>query len=356
MEAFVYISKDSGISPGLNSYALRTGLLISPVTVSIGNAYLGILFESLSKQWNNTPERKISFLRQKPEFNHSGLDADVMIRELRFFWSKRRDSRALKLYKTLENRINNLYAVLHDDYAKLFHATGLLQLAPLQESDELVIIGLDEATGEQYQDGLRLSSLLSLSRDPDDTPGPYVHVLIGNLTEIPPEDEATLVPVLDLPNVNALSFEQLMGVRKSLASQMASLQALLIPDSGPDSPFNASHWDLDRVPLTAPSIQQAVDADPDLSWARTVQASFGSKVLIGHMDIKRFFQLQRDCGQVPDDTWLVLSGLEPRTDCPASIPIIVIRTEWRDESSPTEVLAANVADDYVPARKTISLD
>lgn len=351
METIVYITSRSEVSVPLNILAIRTGLLISDTTFAVGNAYLSILYEEVMTEYHKNLARKVRFLQKDPEFTEAGFDGDKMVRDLKFLWDRRRDSNALKIYKNLEHAINNMFEECTKKTLTLLKAVGALQLAPLRGSDELVVLGLEEELGEVYPDGFRISKVLTLKRDSDEDSGPYVHILIAQLAVLSPEDESNLVHLFDLPNINVLTLEQLMAVRKDLAPHMKALHDLLAPDPDTTVDYASGIWDRTRMVEVATSLRQAINGHPEIVWAIGVGHNYKASVLAGQMDIQRFWQLQRECHQVPDDSWQVLNSLPSETPYPRTVPVIVIRTAFTSDSTDSVDV-----DPVSHKRRTISLD
>jgi hypothetical protein len=351
METIVYITSRSEVSLPLTCFAIRTGLLISDTTFAVGNAYTFILYEEILTQYHSNPSRKLRFLQRDPDFIAAGFDGDQMLRDLKLFWERRRDPKALKLYKTLERIVNNMFDESTQKSLTLLRAVGMLQLAPLKSSPELVVLGLEEELGEVYPDGFRISNVLTLKRESDEDSGPYVHILIAQLAVLSPEDESNLVHLFDLPNINVLTLEQLMAVRKDLAPHMKALHDLLTPDPDTTEDYASGIWDRTRMAEVATSLQQAINRHPEILWAIGLGHNYKASVLAGQMDMQRFWQLQRECHQVPDDSWQVLNSLPSETPYPRTVPVIVIRTAYT--SDPTDSVDV---DSVSHKRRTISLD
>jgi len=351
METIVYILEKSNIMPGANAHALRTGLLMSTSTYSVGDAYMYILYDDMSKEANKSIERKIHLLSSHPEFEQFNATASELIATMRMLWSDRRNTASLLHYKRMESAINRLTSEYMRMAKEGMRDLSLIQLAPLRDQDMFIILGLASEHGEKYGQGYGISKVLSLFRDADSSDGPFAFVLIDRLAQLPPEDEAGLVEVFTLPNINLLTLDQLLGARKALGHSMEKLQQLLVPDHSSND-YTGGHWN--RAPLaeTGEAIQHAIDTNPDLNWAATHAPKFRSTVLVGEMDIHRFWQLQRDCNQMPEDSWEVLQNLPAETPYPRTVPIIVIRPNI-GFSDPNE----DEADESLQhKRKTIPLD
>jgi hypothetical protein len=146
--------------------------------------------------------------------------------------------------------------------------------------------------------------------------------------------------------------DQLLGARKALHLQVEKLQKLLIPEEATIGQYGGGRWNHALLAETGEGIQHAIDTNPDLKWATSIQPQFKSKVLVGEMDTHRFWQLLRDCDQVPDDSWEALQKLPSETPYPRTIPIIVVRPNVgiADDDSDKE------SDSLQHKRKTISLD
>jgi hypothetical protein len=352
MNSIVYISTPSNIDPPHNAHAIRTGLLLSTSTYAVGCAYIGILYDVLTKEANRNLVKKIEFLKNHGAFEGQPLDSDQLIKEVKRLANQKRDRNALLHYKMHEHHINLLY----DSYTKILtdsmRSYSLLQLAGLRNSEELIVLGFDEPKGEEYELDFRISKLLTLKLDADGSPGPYTFILIDKLAQLPPQDEAGLKHVCTLPNINSLTLDQLLGARKALHLQVEKLQKLLIPEEATIGQYGGGRWNHALLAETGEGIQHAIDTNPDLKWATSIQPQFKSKVLVGEMDTHRFWQLLRDCDQVPDDSWEALQKLPSETPYPRTIPIIVVRPNVgiADDDSDKE------SDSLQHKRKTISLD
>ncbi|MCF8257676.1 MAG: hypothetical protein K9J06_08990 [Flavobacteriales bacterium] len=353
METIVYISTPSEILPPINAYAIRTGLILSTSTYAVGCAYMGILYDVLTKEVNRNLVRKIEFLKNHGAFENQALDSDQLIKEVKRLSNLKRDKNALKQYLMHEHHITAIYDAYNSALTEGMRNFSLLQLACLKDSDELIVLGFDDPNkGEEHVRNFRISKMLTLKLDPEGSPGPYAFILIDKLAKLPPEDEAGLVHVFNLPNINILTIDQLMVTRKALGPAMGRLHRLLIPDAATIGQYGGGRWDRALLAETGKAIQHAIDGNSDLNWAISINPQFRSSILVGEMDAHRFWQLQRDCDQVPDDSWEALQNLSSETPYPRTIPIIVVR--------PNLVLSdekpVNDLDSLQYRRKTISLD
>ncbi len=351
MESIVYILQKSNITPGANAHALRAGLLMSTITYSVGDAYMYILYDDMSKEANKSIERKILLLASHPEFEQFNASASELIANMRMLWSQRRNTAALMQYKRLESIINKITSNYMSIAKEGMRDLSLIQLAPLRDHDMFTIFGLASEDGEKYGEEYSISKILSLYKDEGYTEGPFAFILIDRLAQLSPKDEASLIQVFTLPNINLLTLDQLLGARKALSYSMEKLQKLLLLDHT-SSNYTEAHWH--RAPLaeTGEAIQHAIDTNPDLSWAAAHAPKFRSTVLVGEMDTHRFWQLQRDCNQMPDDSWALLQNLPSETPYPRTVPVIVIRPNI-GFSDPNDEQAEESLEHK---RKTISLD
>ncbi len=354
METIVYITSRSGIDHTYNAIAIRTGVIISPATYAVGNAYIGILYKMLSERHYKTVAQKIQFLETTPNFKELKTTPAEMIKDMRDLWNQRRNTHALKQYKRHEHMINEMFNTTMTALQNAMRNTRLMELAPLRGGKELYVMGLDDPNGEQYERDFRISKLLSLKLDGDDTVGPYVFTLVDKLAKLSPEEEDALTPLITLPNINLLSLDQLLSVRKSLDHAAKQLQQLLVPDiSSSEKPqYAGGHWNKAMLTTCGKAIQQLIDGNPDLNWALSIQPSIRVHVLAGEMDIQRFWQLQRTNNQMPDDTWEVLQALPPEEPYPRTVPVFVIKFSGLLPAD--EMIDQDVA--LTPKRKTISLD
>jgi hypothetical protein len=352
METIAYITSASGIHPAYNALALRTGLLISTATFAVGNAYMCILHDRLTAELNRNLTEKVRFIANYDTLQQSGLDPETVIRELKQLWNNRRNTVMMKEYKKRESLINKMYDAALQAVRLQVRNFSLMQLEGLKDSDELRVFGLDEVQGEGYERDFRISKILSLKVEPDGSPGPFAFIMIDKLAKLPAEDEAALTPLFTLPNINILTLDQLMGARKALSHWTEQLQQLLVPDTSADGTYDIAHWDRPKLAQAGKAIQEAIGTNPDLNWATALRPHFTCQVLAGEMDTKRFWQLQRDCNQVPDDSWEVLNALTAETPYPRTMPIIVVRPslDIADENPEED------ADSLKSKRKTISLD
>ncbi|MCF8257675.1 MAG: hypothetical protein K9J06_08985 [Flavobacteriales bacterium] len=352
METLVYFMARTFKDHVHNANAIRTGLLMSPMTFAVGNAYINILYKPVTETLYKTLAEKLKLLENHPDFNQ--LSTTNMLKNMQHLWKNRRNPNALKQYKIHEHFINQTFNKYIAALQEGIDSFSMTQLAALNGDDVLTVFATHDNPGEKYESDFRLSDLLKLKRSSNSLHGPYVFSLTGKLDQLPPEDEAGLVHLFTLPNINPLTAGQLLSVRKSLDPSMERLRQQLVRDCPSEEPprYGGGRWNKTTLPSIGSAIQEVINASPDLQWAAVLNPNVKTNVLVGEMDTHRFWQLQRDCDQVPDDSWEVLQALPADEPYPRTIPIVVIRVIGQlAEEAITDQDAI-----LQHRRKTISLD
>lgn len=353
MIGIVFNQQKQPLDFGWESYALRTGLSLFEETYCLGPSVYSILYEHISN--NTNTDRKLRVLLQVTKEEAEIKRLQEIATNFKFLRKrKHRQKPEIVFLKKIEKCVNDIYAIYLQEELAILGKYGLPQLAPFyfEEEKKLGLWYIDGAAGEKDKEG-RLSRVLTFEVEERDVAEPDVFVFYDRLaSEVQKLHAPTLLGTL--PNLNMLEVDKLKNVRsylKPFREELETLISLVEPDEHGTQYFSGI-WNTEGVKAFAPRLQAALDAAHELDWANRMHSDFRSELHVGNMNTLELWQLLRDNGFVPDDTWKILeqrrkSGMHCRTTA-----IMTITSNWSSEA------LANLSEEetLTHKRKTIDLD
>jgi hypothetical protein len=351
MDTIIYNGGHPPLDLSTESLCIRAGFIMGTMVHSFGNAGSHWHFKAMLEDKRQSFESKIAMMKSSPEHLGEG-DAEEMLKAMQMLWKNRRNTPSLLLFKKMEHRLNEAYAYYGQQMLAQMSRFSLLQLQDVGDDALMVSDGWMQ-NGESYPDGFHVSHLLMMQPLPEfGMNGPFALFLFDRTAALPEEELRQMTRLFTLPNLNFLKAEQLQALRNGLRPEMERLEALLLPTGDADG---SVRWDKQALVRSLPELQRVLDANKELQWIRSFNLDdMAVEVLAGEMDTKRIWQVQRDSGIIPDDTWAKLQALPADAHYPQTIPVFLIR---RSNDQGTPVLR-NMTEEtaMMHTRKTISLD
>lgn len=335
------------------SMAIRAGLMLCERTFDVGGTPYCIFYRKMMA--GTSVQKRFELLLSNTETEEDKQALLEMREVLKTLGSrKRRTKPEIIFLKQTEKLLNRFFDELVDKKINALKKFGLPDLTPIAEDNgkALTIWLCAKEQGERVAEH-RLSDLLSFKLAENSAPGSDLFVIFGPPT-IGLEEQLQLTQLAVIPNINLLNTQDLIGLRKRLKPVRDRLDTFLPrPEYDPgQTDYCVGTWDMEGLMAFVPTLQHELDQQPELQWAKKVNPSSDTRLMIGMMDAAQLWRMLRQLDLLPNDTWEVLdAAIRSGIRCP-QVPIMAV------VAPPSELLLANLTEEESLGhrRKTIAID
>lgn len=364
-----FILEKNCINSGSESMALRCAYLLSGEVLSTGCSYGTVCYDEYMRSGDIEMKVRALEIYEPQIFSENWDSADNVISMLKVIKkTKHPQPQQIILHKKLEKAIAQLWEHTHIENLNKMMKSGLPQLAPLVNDDDFVVLPVH--TKETEQDDkyfFPMSKIFNLDFEEDENIDlfflPFEFTLNLFMEKMPAELKPRFMEtVLVLPNLNALTTDELKAVKAALQSETAPLHLKM--DEWIQACATRSEKETRAVfeneikPLTT-AIQQKLDENPVI---KHIDSLYGGdkprvEVVMGEAPLQLVWEFYNTQGTIPEQTWKILEAMNSNGSITATRIAFMANkaaTGWdKTLESPAKTVEAEVV---APVRKTLDID
>ncbi|MCG3167932.1 MAG: hypothetical protein POELPBGB_03732 [Bacteroidia bacterium] len=360
---------DRYINGRSESMALRSAYLLGDGVCSAGNSYGTITYDSFFKTMRIEDKVRHIEKRSPDEFKSMGVSAEQFIQMLKLHKKlKHPTPQQIIAHKKMVNALETLWKLDHQDALNRMMTTGLPQLAPLTETDELNMLGADNNNPERDDfDSFPLSKSLTLDFGENANNDIFfltLEFMVDLFQQKLPVDRKPFFveQVFTFPNLNVLNVDELRTVKANVKKEADPFRQKVnewikaCNEKSPEQSRNLFYNEL--LPLTKP-LNQKLEQDPILQHTgRLYTQKVEGYVVMGEMPLLTVWAFFLFNGVIPEATRKVLEEYSQKPEYQnRRVPFLANKFTENANDLTTEITTPeDNTTPPLPTRKTLDID